>query len=65
MQQKKMILENDGATTKKPDSNSVIYLIADKVAKYRPVNDNRRGKEETKKETSKKTSTKKVCLQQK
>ena len=48
-----------------PDSSTVIYLTAAKVAQCRLVAGNRREKEEAKKETAKKTFTQKLNLQQK
>ena len=48
-----------------PDSSTVIYLTAAKVAQCRLVAEKRREKEEAQKETAKKTFTPKFHLQQK
>ena len=48
LQQKKVRLENDLTTSKNPDSSSVIYITAAKLAKYRIVAENTREKEEKK-----------------
>ena len=64
LKKKKVKLENEETTTRRnPDSTSVIYLTAVKVAQYIQVDGNRREKEETKKVTAKKTPTRKVYLQ--
>ena len=63
LKKKKVKLENEETTTRRnPDSTSVIYLTAVKVAQYIQVDGNRREKEETK-VTAKKTPTRKVYLQ--
>ena len=54
LKKKKVILENDVAIRKNPDSCSVVYLASDKVAQLRLVDKNRREKEESKKETANK-----------
>ena len=42
LQQKKVRLVNDETSSSNPDSDSVIYLTADKVAQCKLVADNRR-----------------------
>ena len=64
LNQKKAILVNDETSMRNPDYSLVIYLIADKVAQYRLVAENRREKEEAKHQTAKKTFTQKFHLQQ-
>ena len=55
---------NDKTSMRNPDSSTVIYLTAAKVAQFRLVAGNRREKEEAKNESAKKTATRKLHLQQ-
>ena len=63
LKKKKVKLANKDTTTRKnPDSTSVIYLTAIKVAQCIQVATNRREIEEVKKITAKKTATVKVNI---
>ena len=42
LNQEKVILVNDGTSTRNPDSSLGIYLTASKVVQYRLVAENRR-----------------------
>ena len=63
MHKNKVRLDNDVTTRNNPDSSSVIYLSASKVAQCRMVAENKREKEEVKKETVNKTAAQKLCFQ--